>query len=464
MSIVPKELDKTIEARTLAEPAPQGLRLTVLGGPEAGLAIAVPLAKAIVGRAEQAELRLSDPSVSRFHAELWATTGGIGVRDLDSVNGTRYAGALLREGVVPSGSRVSVGETHLLVELDRPIAEDTDPTPAFGQLRGKSASMLRLFGLLRRLVRTDLSVLLEGPTGSGKELAARALHDLGARASAPFRTLDCTAIPPSLAESMLFGHEPGSFTGALRRQEGIFESAGGGTVLLDEIGELPLDLQPKLLRVLSQREVVRVGANKPIPVDVRVVAATWRDLRSMVNKGSFREDLYFRLAQARVEMPALDAHREDIPLLIYHFLQGLPPGAQAARQIEREALEQMSARPYPGNVRELKATVERAALMADGPVVRLADLAFERLLTGHLKDAPAQRGELGSGPDSEEEAALAPYKEARRSLLDDFEHDYLKRLMVRCRDNLAQAAERAGVERHYLRKLLHKHGLRERKE
>ncbi len=460
MSILPTELDKTMEARTLAEPAPQSLRLSVLSGPDAGLTVSVPHAKAMIGRAEQAELRLTDPSASRFHVELAATVGGIAVRDLDSANGTRYAGALLRDGVVPGGSRLTVGATEFLVELDRPLTEDTDPTPAFGQLRGKGSSMLRLFGLLRRLARTDLSVLLEGPTGSGKELAASALHEFGARAAAPFRILDCTAIPRTLAESVLFGHELGSFTGALRRQEGIFESAQGGTVFLDEVGELPLDLQPKLLRVLSQREVVRVGATKAIPLDVRVVAATWRDLRAMVNKGTFREDLYFRLAQARVEIPALEAHREDIPLLVYHFLQSLPPSAQAARQIDREALEQLMGRSYPGNVRELKATVERAALMADGPTVRLADLTFERLLTGHQKDAPLERG-LG---DSEDEASLVPYKEARRSLLDDFEHDYLQRLMTRCRENLARAADRAGVERHYLRKLLHKHGLRERKE
>jgi len=456
MNDAPKFLDKTIEAQTLARPAAQGLRCSVVTGPDAGLNATLSVAKAIIGRAEQAELRLTDASASRFHVELSAVAGGVAVRDLDSANGTRYAGALLQQGVVPSGARLTVGGSDIVVELDQALAEDSDPTPAFGQLRGKSQGMLQLFGLFRRLVKTELSVLLEGPTGSGKELAARALHDLGPRADGPFQVLDCTAIPHSLAESILFGHEIGAFTGAQRRQGGIFESAEGGTVFLDEIGELALDLQPKLLRVLSQREVVRLGASKPTPVNVRVVAATWRDLRAMVNRGTFREDLYFRLAQARVEIPPLDSRRDDIPLLVYHFLQSLPASAQAARQIDREALEHLIARSYPGNVRELKTVLERAALMADGPTVKLADLAFEHLLIGYQR--------AGSGDDTVLDAPLVPYKEARRGLLDDFEHDYLKRLMTRCKDNLAQAAERAGVERHYLRKLLHKHGLRERKE
>jgi DNA-binding NtrC family response regulator len=460
---LPKNLEKTIEAHSLSEPAAKSLRLEVVAGPDAGLSVTVPLARAMIGRAERAELRLHDPSVSRFHAEVVATAGGVGVRDLESVNGVRYAGALLREGVVPSGARLGFGETEVLVDLAGELPQDEDTTPAFGQLRGKSAPMLRLFAVLRRLVKTELSVLLEGPTGSGKELAARALHDLGPRSAAPFRVLDCTAIPHSLAESILFGHEQGAFTGAQRRQGGIFESAEGGTVFLDEVGELPLDLQPKLLRVLSQREVLRLGASKEVPVDVRVVAATWRDLRALVNRGAFREDLYFRLAQARVEIPALESRREDIPLLVYHFLQSIPPSAQAARQIEREALDHLMERPYPGNVRELKAVVERAALMAEGPTLRLADLAFEHLLTGHQR-AVAEDSLAEATVDEDAQAELVPYKEARRSLLDDFERDYLQRLMTRCKDNLARAADRAGVERHYLRKLLHKHGLRERKE
>ncbi len=454
-------MDQTIEAHALAEPVANSLRLSVLTGDEAGLTVTLPTSRGMIGRAEQAELRLSDASVSRFHAEVFATVGGVGVRDMESANGTRYAGALVREAVVPSGAHLLIGSTQVLVELHEPLAEETERAPAFGQLRGKSPGMQRLFGLMRRLARTDLSVLIEGATGSGKELAARALHDLGPRSEYPFQVLDCTAIPPTLAESMLFGHEAGSFTGAQRRQGGIFENAEGGTVFLDEIGELSLDLQPKLLRVLAQREVVRLGASKPTLVNVRVVAATWRDLRGMVNRGTFREDLYFRLAQARVEIPPLDARREDISLLVYHFLQSLPDEVLAARQIDKEALEHLLSRSYPGNVRELKTTVERAALMADGPTIRMADLAFEHLLLGHQREIVKGPSDAGQ---AHAEGTLVPYKEARRGLLDDFERDYLQRLMARCKDNLAQASERAGVERHYLRKLLHKHGLRERKE
>jgi DNA-binding NtrC family response regulator len=442
--------DATIEARRLVEPIPNGLLLTVMQGPDAGLSRAFAQPLVTIGRAEACDLRLADPTVSRFQVELSPATGGVRVRDLESVNGTRYEGGLIERGLVPSGAILSLGGTLIQVAVHDQLAPESDLTPAFGELRGKTPSMLSLFVTLRRIARTELSVLIDGPTGSGKELAARAIHEASARSHGPFQVLDCTAIPATLAESVLFGHEPGSFTGAQRRQAGLFESADGGTVFLDEIGELSADLQPKLLRVLSQREVVRVGSSRPLPIDVRVLSATWRDVRTMVNRGRFREDLYYRLAQAHVTIPDLDDRREDIPTLVYHFLQSLPAGAQAAKAIDREALEQLAARSYPGNVRELKNTVERAAYMAEGNTIRAPDLAFERILTEGRERVSAEP--IADGD-------VVPFKDAKRGILDDFEREYLRKLMDRCRENLSQAALRAGVERHYLRKLLRKHGL-----
>jgi transcriptional regulator with PAS, ATPase and Fis domain len=206
--------------------------------------------------------------------------------------------------------------------------------------------------------------------------------------------LDCTAIPSTLAESVLFGHERGAFTGASERRVGIFEAAEGGTVFLDEVGELPVELQPKLLRVLERREVVRVGSTTPRPVQVRVLSATWRDLRQMINQGRFREDLYYRLAQARVTIPPLKERADDIPLLVYHFLQRLPASTQGARAISQEALAELVRREYAGNVRELKSTVERAAMMAEGAVITSADLAFERMLSGER--TPRRGGARGA--------------------------------------------------------------------
>lgn len=311
--------------------------------------------------------------------------------------------------------------------------------------------MRELFALLERLAPTELTVSVHGPTGSGKELVARAIHDGSARAKGPFVVLDCAALPASLAESVLFGHAVGAFTGANEARGGVFEAADGGTVFLDEIGELPLDLQPKLLRVLEQRQVTRVGESRPRPISVRVVSATWRDLRRMVNRGLFRDDLYFRLAQTRIVLPSLAERREDIELLANDFLRKLPRNAACARALSREALGELAARDYAGNVRELKNAVERAAYMCDGPVIRPHDLAFERMLE---RGRDVQEGDEGS--------ELPDFKGAKRTAVDDFERDYLARLMAKTGGNIATAAGLAGIERHYLRSLLKKHGLHSR--
>ena len=446
----------TVRTTRDADPTPFGLRLEVMKGPDAGLQLACAARACVVGRAATADLQLTDNTVSAFHVEVSVEAGGIRVVDLESANGTVYAGARLERARIPSGAMLNLGRTVVRVDVDAPFDPAIHELPTFGELRGGGPRMRELFAALARVARTDLSVLIEGPTGAGKELVARALHSEGRVPSGPFVVLDCTAIPASLAESTLFGHEKGAFTGATERREGVFEAAEGGTVFLDEIGELPLDLQPKLLRVLERREVVRVGGTRATPVRVRLVSATLRDLRAMINQGRFREDLYYRLAGARVALPALGARREDVPLLVRHFLAKLPVDLPGARAIEAEALEELARRDYPGNVRELRATVERAATTAAGEVITLADLAFERVLAGHhVPHAPAARASLA--PD----APLPPFKDAKRTLVDEFERDYLVRLVARTDGNLSRAAALARIERHHLRDLLRRHGLRD---
>jgi DNA-binding NtrC family response regulator len=360
---------------------------------------------------------------------------------------------------VPSGATLTLGESTIRVEA---VAEAAAARPALDSFRGlvgRGGAMRELFALLERLAPTELSVCVHGPTGSGKELVARAIHDGSEHAKGPFVVLDCAALPASLAESILFGHVAGAFTGANEARAGVFEAAAGGTLFLDEIGELPLDLQPKLLRVLEQRQVARVGETKPRAVAVRMVSATWRDLRRMVNKGQFRDDLYFRLAQTRIDIPPLVDRREDIELLASDFLRKLPRNAACARAISREAMAELTARDWPGNVRELRNTVERAALMCDGPTIRPHDLAFDRLMDRIRDSSSMDIVDL----DAEDADRLIPdFKGAKRTAVDDFERDYLARVMVKSNGNLAVAAGLAGIERHYLRSLLKKHGLHSR--
>ncbi|MBI5534800.1 MAG: sigma 54-dependent Fis family transcriptional regulator [Deltaproteobacteria bacterium] len=435
----------------------RAVRVTVVAGPDAGQTISCAGPQSIVGRSPTADARLGDPTTSSFHAELSAEAGGVRVRDLQSLNGTFYQGARIESAVVPPGSLLQCGSSTLRVELDAVTAEQTHALVSFGELRGTSLVMRELFTLMTRLASTDLSLLIEGPTGTGKELAARALHESSSHAHAPFVVLDCTAIPSSLAESTLFGHERGAFTGATERRPGVFEAAADGTVFLDEVGELAAELQPKLLRVLEQRQVVRVGGTQPVAVRARILSATLRDLRAAVNQGRFREDLYFRLAQARLCLPPLGDRPEDIALLVHHFLSRLPATARCARSISEQALRELCTREFPGNVRELRHTVERAAALAESDVIAAGDLAFERMLMGERQRSSSVATEAAQ-PDATPQD-LVPFKEAKRTLIDEFERGYLDRLLTRAGRNLSRASALAGVERHHLRDLLRKHGL-----
>jgi len=317
---------------------------------------------------------------------------------------------------------------------------------AFHALVGRSPAMRDVYRLLEKAAAVDATVLLAGETGTGKELAARAIHYHSARRERRFVPVNCGALPAELVESELFGHARGAFTGAAAAKPGLFEEAEGGTIFLDEVGELPLPAQVKLNRVLQEREIRRVGETRATPVDVRVVAATHRDLREEVRAGRVREDLFYRLNVFSITLPPLRERAEDVPLLAAHFLE---KHARALRRTLRgfspEAMGRLAGHGWPGNVRELENVVERAVAVAGGELVEAGDLPPD------LATAPPQ-----AGPG----LAALPYKDAVAGARERITRDYLVALMTELEGNVTRAAERAGLERESLHRLLRKHGLR----
>jgi DNA-binding NtrC family response regulator len=339
-------------------------------------------------------------------------------------------------------------ERKRLRERTELLQRELDQRYGFHQLVGKSPAMRQVYGLLQRAAALDITVLLTGETGTGKELAARAIHEEGRRKDARFVAVNCGALPADLIESELFGHARGAFTGAAAARAGLFEEAHGGTIFLDEIGELPLALQVKLNRVLQEREIRRVGETRPVAIDVRVIAATHRDLRAEVAAGRFREDLYFRLNVFPVMLPALRDRREDVPVLAGHFL------AKAAGDLHREVtgfepevLRALMGYDWPGNVRELQNAIERAVAVARGPVLSPRDLPVE--VTGAAAEGP---------PASM--LATIPYRDALEQARERTSRDYLAALMREFDGNVTRAAERAGMERESLHRLLRRYGVR----
>jgi two-component system response regulator GlrR len=381
------------------------------------------------------DLVLDDPTVSGFHCEIRVDAEGAQIIDLRSRNGTIVDGVKIREAYLRGGSTLRLGRVVLRFEY----AAEQNRLPVstatrFGSLVGHSVAMRMTFALLERAAASDATILLEGETGTGKGRAAEALHRASARASRPFVVVDCSAIPGNLLESELFGHEKGSFTGADARRIGAFEEAAGGTIFLDEIGELPSDLQPKLLRVLENREIRRVGSNRFVATDVRVIAATNRDLREEVNAQRFRSDLYFRLAVVKIAMPCLRERAEDIPELVDEVLASLSAAPAARTALKSPAfLADLARGAWPGNVRELRNHVERCLVLQDG---------------GALPAAPRTQ------------AAPEPYGQARAQSLAEFERRYLEHLLEHFGGRVADAARCAGVDRVYLYRLMRKHGLK----
>jgi DNA-binding NtrC family response regulator len=323
-----------------------------------------------VGTVKDNDVVLTDDSVSRRHCEILRTAEGWRVRDLSSTNGTTLAGNRIVEAFLVEGAVVGIGESRLRVTpVDEVVAVDPARTDNFGELLGGSLAMRQVFGVLERVSPTDATVLLAGETGTGKELAARAIHENSRRRGGPFMVVDCAAVAANLIESELFGHERGAFTGADRIRKGAFEAAEGGTVFLDEIGELPLELQPTLLRVLERREVKRLGSNELRSVNVRLVAATHRDLPGFIKQGKFREDLYFRLAVIDVRLPSLRERKEDLPLILGRWIE------TSGGKISADAVALLQTHAWPGNVRELRNVWERARALAGNEIVEPTHLA-----------------------------------------------------------------------------------------
>ncbi len=347
--------------------------VTVASGPDAGRSLRVDasLGRALVGQSAACNLRLTDREVSRRHLALEVGAHGLRAIDLGSTNGTFVGTIRIADAWLSGGESVRIGGSTLRVEITAPPARVPVSREArFGRVLGASIAMRRLYPLLERIAASDVPVVLEGETGTGKELVAESIHEKSAREGKPFVVFDCTAVPPSLIESHLFGHEKGAFTTALSSRRGVFEQANGGTLLIDEIGELEPALQPKLLRALERGEVQRVGGDTWLKVDVRVLAATRRDLDHEVQAGRFREDLFYRLAVARVELPPLRERKGDVELLARFFWRKLG----GAEDVTPEILARFEDHDWPGNVRELRNAVARRValgdLAGDSPSVR----------------------------------------------------------------------------------------------
>ncbi|HVO29407.1 MAG TPA: sigma 54-interacting transcriptional regulator [bacterium] len=374
------------------------------GEKSAGRTIEIERDVVRVGTMKDNDVVLADDSVSRHHCEILRTPQGWRIRDLESTNGVTLAGNRIVEAYLTAGSVVGLGESRLRVTpVDEVVAVDPARTDTFGELLGGSLAMRQVFGVLERVSKTDATVLITGETGTGKELAARAVHDNSRRHGKPFMVVDCAAVAANLIESELFGHERGSFTGADRMRKGAFEAAEGGTVFLDEIGELPLELQPTLLRVLERREVKRLGSNETRPVDVRVVAATHRDLPAFCKQGKFREDLFFRLAVIEVRLPSLRERREDIPLILGRWIE------TSGGRISADAVALLQTHAWPGNVRELRNVWERARALAGDDMVEPKHLASISRPSGTTNPrAPADASEASlAGKSLAEIEALA---------------------------------------------------------
>ncbi len=392
-----------------------------------------------VGSAPGNEIEIDDATVSRIHAELEPRDGIVWVRDLGSRNGSFVSNVRVAEAEVPDGGSVVVGRTTLQIErLYQPTAVDLWPSHQFGQLVGRSVVMRELFARLKRIANLDTTVLLQGETGTGKEVVAEAIHLASSRAERPFVVIDCAALPETLLEAELFGHTKGAFTGATTAREGAFQEAEGGTVLLDEIGELPPEMQPKLLRAVETHSVRRVGESAYRKIDVRIMAATNRDLRTMVNDGTFREDLYFRLAVVPLVVPTLRQRPDDITLLVQHFA-----GPRFASTLSPSLLAELASRPWPGNVRELRNFVDRVTAFGENDALALASPTS---CAPSDKELPLVSIDL-------------PFKLLRERWLNHLERDYVGQLLERHARNISSAATAAGLDRTYLHRLIRKHGL-----
>ena len=427
-------------------PGIRAAQLRVVDGPDRGLELDVPAAGIVIGTEKTCDVVLSDTFVSRRHCTIAPVAQGFAITDLGSRNGTVIDGVAVGKVVAPPGVALRIGKTLLqLMPSDEVVDIPPSKSDHFGALYGGSTVMRHAFAVLERASKSNASVLFLGESGTGKELMARGVHDHSPRKDGPFVVFDCGASTENLIESDLFGHVKGAFTGAAGDRVGAFAAAHGGTLFLDEIGDLPVGLQPKLLRMLEAGEVVQVGGRKPERFDVRIVAATHRDVFGEVARGGFRGDLYYRLAVVEVHVPPLRQRSGDLARLIAMFLEraGAP---QLAAQVGGAALERLERYHWPGNVRELRNVITRAVALA-GPDDDFQSLPFV------LRPTAAAEAEVAFKADR-------PFHEAKDALVARFEREYLGDLVQRAGGNLSEAARIAGLERKFLYKLLERAGLR----
>ncbi|MBP6633337.1 MAG: sigma 54-dependent Fis family transcriptional regulator [Kofleriaceae bacterium] len=451
-------------------------------GPDQGKELEITKPRVTGGRSIISDLVVQDKAVSGTHFEVSARDDGYRLRDLNSRNGIFVGDLRVREVYLRPNTVFRIGHTQIQFQPLQDVVEiELSKKDRFDAILGTSAAMREIFAHLEKVAPSDLTVLITGETGTGKEMVARALHNSSPRRKKPFVVLDCGSIPRELIESTLFGHEKGSFTGAIGQHLGCFEQANGGTIFLDEIGELDIGLQPKLLRVLEQREIKRVGGDRTMKVDVRVLAATNRDLRDEVNRGHFREDLYFRLSVVHVELPPMRERKEDIPILANNFLRDVAGRRGMTMSFSQDAMVAMMGHPWAGNVREMRNVVERAAALSDGPVLTRADLVFGRemgpsvIVSHDLAQAGAQAAQRAaaamagvelppnSGPAIFDPALLKPglgFKSAKQTVVDAFEAAYLQALMERNDGNITRSSQEAGLTRYHLRELLKRHHIK----
>ncbi|MBA3502947.1 MAG: sigma 54-dependent Fis family transcriptional regulator [Deltaproteobacteria bacterium] len=421
-------------------------RLEVVAGPDVGKIIELAKPTIMIGRTG-ADLNLTDPKVSGLHAELRLQADGYRVRDLGSTNGTHVRGVRIVDGFIAPGATIQIGKSAIVFDpLDESVSVPLWHEARLHALIGGSAPMRHMFDMINRFAQSDATVLIQGETGAGKEGVADAIHQCSPRREGPFVVLDCSAIPEQLFEDQIFGHEQGAFTGAGKATMGVFEAAHGGTLFLDEIGELPMDVQAKLLRAVETRKVRRLGSTKVVASDVRIIAATNRDLATEVNRGTFRSDLFYRLSVAKLSVPALRERREDIPMLVEHFLRQLTAtiGNKDPR-LPDDFVARAQRHAWPGNVRELRNAVERSCLLPNHP-----QLGFEA--------PPKKEGAFGDVDID------VPFKVAKQKLVDEFDRRYLESLLEAHDNNISAAARAAGIERMSIYKMIRRLGLDKNEE
>ena len=424
---------------------PPRVQLVVVDGPDAGRAVALESRPVVVGSGAGCDLVLHDDRVSRRHLEVSREGGRWLVRDLGSTNGTVYEGSLLGEARVPAGATFKMGRSFVRIQPQpQPLEVQPSQSRRFGDLVAESLAMREVFAVLELAATSDATVLLEGETGTGKELAARAIHEASGRRRGPFVAVDCGALPETLLESELFGHVKGAFTGASQSRAGAFARASGGTLFLDELAQVSAPVQARLLRAIEERRVRPVGADAEREIDVRIIAASREGLESRVADGAMRSDLYYRLSVVRVVLPPLRARREDIAPIVAELLRrrgidtGRPPG------IGGPNLDRLIAHPWPGNVRELRNVIDRAVALSPGAS------GFAGL---RIAAAPSATDDpLGVRAD-------LPYAEAKQAVLTAFEQRYLRDLIARCEGNISAASRASGIDRKHLRMLLRRQGL-----